>query len=250
SAVIYSILSAQNPLLSGDSQILLTEIAGRYNLTPLVCLPAFVILILPFFKLEIKKSMGISIITACAIAIFVQGTPPMTMASQLIFGYTPPFESWFGDLIKGGGLLSMVNSAFVIIIAATYAGIIKEAHIFNGLDEFILKLSRSVGIFPATILVAISTALFSCNQTLCIMLTHQLMEGANKINDRYPLEIASDIANTAVVISPLIPWNIAVSIPLGMMNVGWGAIPFAFYLVLIPLTMCVKSIFHRAENQK
>lgn len=46
--------------------------------------------------------------------------------------------------------------------------------------------------------------------------------------------MTADIENTAVVISPLIPWNIAGLVPATSLMIGIGFIPFAFYLFLIP----------------
>jgi len=44
-------------------------------------------------------------------------------------------------------------------------------------------------------------------------------------------QLATDIENTAVVLSPLIPWNIAGLVPM----TDSGFIPYAVYLYLLPL---------------
>lgn len=47
--------------------------------------------------------------------------------------------------------------------------------------------------------------------------------------------LANDIENTAVVLSPLIPWNIAGLVPATILMTDSGFIPYAVYLYLLPL---------------
>ena len=75
------------------------------------------------------------------------------------------------------------------------------------------------------------TSLIACNQTLTIMLTHQLCRDT----EPNPVQLASHLENTAVVIAPLIPWSIAGTVPLTSVNASALCILTAFYLYLIPL---------------
>jgi Na+:H+ antiporter, NhaC family len=47
--------------------------------------------------------------------------------------------------------------------------------------------------------------------------------------------LALDIEDTAVVLAPLVPWNIAGAVPAAALTATAGFIPFAFYLYLIPI---------------
>lgn len=56
-----------------------------------------------------------------------------------------------------------------------------------------------------------------------------------------------DIEDTVVVIAGLVPWCIACSVPLAMLNVGIAAVPVAFYLWILPIC----SLFcHKKGNNK
>lgn len=48
-------------------------------------------------------------------------------------------------------------------------------------------------------------------------------------------EKALDMENSGIVISALIPWNIACSIPLKMMGAGSGAVIYAVFLYVLPI---------------
>jgi len=55
-----------------------------------------------------------------------------------------------------------------------------------------------------------------------------------------------DIENSAVVISPLVPWNIAAGVPAATLTATAGFIPFAFYLYLIPISnLIIKKLKNR-----
>jgi Na+:H+ antiporter, NhaC family len=70
---------------------------------------------------------------------------------------------------------------------------------------------------------------------LAILLTNQLISSTYKKQNRDKYELALDIEDTAVVLAPLIPWNIAGAVPAAALTATAGFIPFAFYLYLIPI---------------
>ncbi|MEL6250146.1 MAG: Na+/H+ antiporter NhaC family protein [Cyanobacteria bacterium J06626_23] len=89
--------------------------------------------------------------------------------------------------------------------------------------------------FAGTALTGLMSAAFGCTQTIAIVLTHQLTMSAYQRQQQSPQRVAVDLENTAVVISPLIPWNIAGLVPAVLLMVGPGFIPYAVYLYLVPL---------------
>lgn len=59
-----------------------------------------------------------------------------------------------------------------------------------------------------------------------------------------------DIANSGVVLSGLVPWSIAITVPLSMLGVGLEAIPCAALLYLIPLCyLPTKRFFRPGQNR-
>ena len=47
--------------------------------------------------------------------------------------------------------------------------------------------------------------------------------------------MAIDISNSGMIMAGLIPWSIAVAIPLSMLGVGAGALPYALLLYVLPV---------------
>ena len=63
----------------------------------------------------------------------------------------------------------------------------------------------------------------------------QLLEETYRARGQGGEELALDIENSGIVMAPLIPWNISVSIPLVMLGADASAIPYEVLLYAIPL---------------
>ncbi len=142
----------------------------------------------------------------------------------------------FADIIQGGGLYSMLKVSLIILISSTYSGIFKGTGLLNEIENLFEKLSSKITIYPATILSSIATAAFSCNQTLAVMLTHQFAYKSYEARRLSNYRLALDMENTVILISALIPWNIAGAVPAAALSADAGFIIYAFYLFLVPLT--------------
>ena len=83
-----------------------------------------------------------------------------------------------------------------------------------------------------------------CNQTIATILSEQLLGDMYKKRGASSQELASDIGNSLITICGMIPWSIACAVPLSMLDVGIGAIPFGVFLWLNPLCyIFTKKIF-------
>ena len=74
-----------------------------------------------------------------------------------------------------------------------------------------------------------------CNQSAGPVVADQLLEETYRARGQGGEELALDIENSGIVLSPLIPWNISVSIPLAMLGADMSAIPYEILLYAIPL---------------
>lgn len=245
SAVIYLVISFVYPLNFHDNSMEL-EILKAFKINIFVLLPALSILVFSFFKINVKLSMLTSICIAALLGILMQQSTVLDIFRYVITGYEMDSSSLLYAIIKGGGILSMLKVSIIVIISSAFSGIFEGTGILDSLDNIISKANTRYELFITTIIVSIATAVFGSTQALAIILTDQLVKKTynNKGFNNY--ELAVDIENTAVLISPAIPWNIAGLVPATTLGVGIGFIPFAFYLFSVPvfnlLSMKVKEI--------
>ena len=86
SAAIYAIIG----LLADKKDVTLgigEKFAEEFNLSPVVLIPAAVIIVLSVFKVNVKITMLVSIAAAVPISLFLQKTAPLTLLKFIFTGY-------------------------------------------------------------------------------------------------------------------------------------------------------------------
>lgn len=234
SVIFYIVISLKGPIAVSNSSMG-DEIARLFNINIIVLIPAFIILLLSAFKVDVRISMVISIIAASIISILLQNRSFIDVLRYILMGYEMNYDSPLKAIIKGGGLVSMLKVAIVVFISSAFSGIFEGINILAFMEKIFQKAKKRHQLLFLTTLVSIAAAGFGCSQAIAVILTHQLVKKVYDESHREKYETAIDIENTAVVISPLIPWNIAGLVPATTLMVGHEFIPYAFYLYIIPV---------------
>jgi len=230
---VYLVLSISNPIAVTDN-ILLTEIPKVFNLNSFVLLPAFIILLLSLLQIEVKITLVFSIITSLIIGIFLQKYSLTQLLNYAVYGFDLGIASPLTSILKGGGIIAMLKVSIVVIISTALAGMIAGTRVLETVEVFLEKSKSRSRLFLGTLVVGTAAAAFGCTQTIAILLTQQLVqESYHKKLDNY--QLALDLENTVVVISPLIPWNIAGLVPATILMTDWKFIPYTFYLYFLPI---------------
>ncbi|MBR4904174.1 MAG: hypothetical protein IKZ53_05845 [Selenomonadaceae bacterium] len=217
--------------VSGWTEIDATEIFARaFTIRPEVLIPAILIVVLSLFKLRVQLMMSASILASAVIAIFIQGAEIGELLKISMFGFYPDDEE-LAKILSGGGIISMTNVIAIVCLSSCYAGIFGATGFLNSLQKILLETGKKFFPFAGIFIAAIVTSMISCNQTLAIMLTHQLCQNVEPRADI----LAIHLENSAVVISPLIPWSIAGTVVLTPLDAPTFALLAAWYLYLIPL---------------
>lgn len=207
-----------------------TEIFKQnYNLNIIVIIPAILIIILSILKINVKKTMLLSIVVSFIIAMFSQKENIVSLINCCIYGYHHPNEK-LNLMMKGGGILSMVNVGLIVGISSSYSGIFKETKMLLSLKKYLKDFSKKTSNYFVIFLSSIVSGAIACNQSLGIILTNELCE---EIVDKQKRAII--LENTVILLTGLIPWNTAMVVPLKTLDVGVMSGLFAFYLYFLPL---------------
>lgn len=219
--------------------------AAEFNLHAFAVVPAVVILVLSFFKVKTKYALLASLVSAFIVSVTVQDMELGNSLRTLILGYEAETEA-LRHMMNGGGLVSMLNATAIVCISSAYSGIFAATGLLHSLKEKIASLGRKATPFGATMITSALTSLISCNQTLAIILTHQLCDGMEKDKNT----AAISLENTAVVISPLVPWSIAAAVPLTSSGAPTASILTAVFLYILPLWSFLVALHkNRKENR-
>lgn len=217
--------------------------ADNFNLHPAVIIPAVIIVLFSLFKINVKITMSVSIVCGMLVCAFVQDIPFAEILRMTVFGYAP-VKSDVASLLSGGGMVSMANAFLIVCISACYSGMFEGTGLLRSVHGVLIKVSNKLTPFGCVFVTSILSSLISCNQTLAIMLAHQLCSDTEKDNSK----MAYYLENTAVVMAPLVPWSIAVSVPLTSIGAPSACILTACYLYLVPLYNLVLSFIKKKRK--
>ena len=201
----------------------------NYNLNIVVIVPAILIIILSLFKVNVKKTMLVSIVISFIIAIFFQKESVTSLVNYCVYGFHHSNEK-LNSMMKGGGILSMLNVGLIVAISSSYSGIFKETKMLVLMKKYLKEFSEKTSNYFVIFLSSIISGAIACNQSLGIILTYELCE---ELEDKQNMAII--LENTIVLLAGLIPWNIAMAVPLKTIDIGLMSGLFAFYLYFLPL---------------
>ena len=229
----------------GEIPDLSTMFSSEFNLHWASVIPAVVILVLSLLRVKVRYAMLASIASALVVGLTVQGVEILEFLKIMILGFKAETAE-IKHMIDGGGLVSMLKSAAIVCLSSAYSGIFSATGLLHSLKEKTELLSKKITPFGATMITSIFTSLISCNQTLAIILTHQLCEG----NEKNSGNAAIDLENSAVVISPLVPWSIAGAVPLASAGAPTASLLLAGYLYILPIFTFIVSLIRRRKEKK
>lgn len=231
--------------------------AKEFSLSPWCILPAVLMIILSTLRVQSSRVLLLSALAALPFALVIENRSLADVLRAVVFGFhahTPELA----PMINGGGLLSMLNVFWIVVIAGCYAGIFKETGMLTPLKSAVERIAARTNSFFATLVASCVTACVVCNQTLTIILTHQLTENldtdsapsttklcdADKSSDM-PTTIvkneshALDLYDTAVTVIALVPWSVATAMVLAAANAPASSVLCACFLYLLPICRLV-----------
>lgn len=247
STLVYLALSLLNPVQIAASSLAL-EIEKVVEINRIVLLPAIALLILSLFRVEVKLTLLISMITALAIGVGIQGCSLTQLLEFMMLGYSLEETTPLREILSVGGVVSMVKVSMIVIVSSALAGILAGTRTLLVIKVLLNQGKSRSDLFLGTTAISLASAAFGCTQTMAILLTQQLVQDKYEQEQIDNYQLAVDLENTAVVLSPLIPWNIAGLVPATLLMTDSGFIPYAFYLYLLPLFSLIR--FKLSESTK
>ena len=222
---------------AGAANVDAKEIFARtFTITPTVLIPAVLIVVLSLARLRVQLMMLASILACVVVAIQIQGAEIFELLKVAAVGYYPSDEE-LAKILSGGGIISMVSVVAIVCLSGCYAGIFQATGFLNRLQSLLLALGKKFSSFASVLTAAVVTNMAACNQTLAIMLTHQLCRPVEPRAEIFAIQLE----NSAVVVAPLIPWAIANVVPLTLINAPPTSLFAAWYLWLIPICQLLKN---------
>lgn len=275
---VYVVLSLANPISHVDGT-LVASFEEEFVLSMWAFVPAVVMLVLPLLKVSVLISMGLSILCAVLTAWLVQEVSIFEVLKICIFGYQAQGEG-LGAILNGGGLVSMLEIVFILLISSSYSGIFSGTGLLDELQEKLSRACTRFGRFTVMLMMSIGTAAVFCNQTIATLMCCDLLKkpylevgsspeasaessaetsdeagcavpsaDGSTASEASMTELAIDMENSVILIACFIPWSIGCSVPLSFFGADFHSLPFAIYMYAVPIFWLLMKKRWFAEKQ-
>lgn len=234
SIAFFSMISFMYPLRSSGNGFS-NLISKSFAINIFALIPAITIIVLAFFRVNVKLSMFISIIIAFLISIFMQHQTVIDCLRFIVSGYSMKDKNALNSIIKGGGIISMIKTSIIVLIPSAFAGIIEDSEMLRGIEAITEKAATRYEIYKNVAITSVITSVIGCSQTFAVILTCVLNKKAYHDKNIDNSVMAVDLENTAIMISGLFPWNLALLAPMLLLGADSSCIPFLFYIYAVPV---------------
>jgi len=238
-----------------EIETLKSSLQSEFNIGLHLLLPLILMLALVYKKFPAYPSIVISALAGALLALLFQPDAVAKLAGgsegldgklillkgiwiSLFDGYTSNSGNDFLDaLLSKGGMSSMLNTVWLIMVALGFGGVLERTGILNFLLNLALKGVKSTGsLITTTVLTCVGTNVLAADQFIAVALPGRMYKDEYERHGLSRLNLSRTLEDSATITSALIPWNTCgayMSATLGVATLSYA--PFAFFNLLCPL---------------
>jgi NhaC family Na+:H+ antiporter len=170
---------------------------------------------------------------------------------SLFDGYTSNSGNEFLDaLLSKGGMSSMLNTVWLIMVALGFGGVLEHTGILTFLLKLALKGVTSTGsLILTTVATCIGTNILAADQFIAVALPGRMYKDEYERRGLSRLNLSRTLEDSATITSALIPWNTCgayMSATLGVATFSYA--PFAFFNFLCPIVAVIYGFYNIAQK--
>lgn len=227
---------------------ILSTVSTEFNLSPILLLPAIVVVVLILMKKSTLPVFVTGIAVGALVAIFVQGRGFVEVANIMYNGYVSDTGIAIVDkMLSRGGMTSMLGTIGLLISAAIFGAPLRTAGVIDVLLDYVRKIAKNSKIMTTGVLI-LHAGFFTI--TGAYYVSYPVI--GSMVKDMYP-EYGLDKKNlmrilldTGTGLAPLIPWATTgayTAATLGVHNMDFAAFaPMLWLSILISLVMGITGI--------
>lgn len=254
SGLIYYFIGKKYSSVLANSNVndFTSAINHNFVVSPILLLLPLSIIILSFLGMKMVKAASLAITAGIVVSITLQKTNFNDIIVAIFNGYRVNTTSVeLNSVLVSGGMSSMVEVLLIIAGAISLSSIFQETGLIipiieritskiKSREELILKTG-----FISSALTAIS------DQTVGIILPGKLLKNKHRELGIENATLARTIADTGIIIAPLIPWNVNslfIFITTGIPTLAYA--PYAVLCYISPIITFVFTYLYRFQSRK
>ncbi|KXG76586.1 Na+/H+ antiporter NhaC family protein [Thermotalea metallivorans] len=202
----------------------------------MMLIPPLMIMVMAIFRFPMLHSLIVGLLASLGIILFQQQFSFSQILEAALLGFQHPIPE-VSAILSGGGLLSMKNVILIIASSTALNGILDGTRMIEPLiHKFIAKTKNSGDLILRTSFLSFIIAVITCNQTLAVIIPGKFLQKVFREHQISLNTLARTIADSGIVLVPLIPWNVNGVIITAMFGISISAFaPYALLTYLTPL---------------
>ncbi len=268
SGVIYLVigLARDTGTTALDASEVQDAISAHFNINVLAFTPIALILVLAYLRFTAFMSLMLPAIFAVFLAAFTQHDLVVALADD------PSLSSFraslnvaidtlgngfqlnsgveaLDDLFAGGGIASMMNTIWLIMMAASFGAVVDHTGMLGRIMEPIIRLVKGkLSLIVVTMLSSMGLNGVMADPYGSALLGSRMFTDSYREQEVKPVTLAVAMSSSGTALSHIIPWNLLGAIlatTLGLGVVEWA--PYAFTAYLAPLGAIAVILVYRSR---
>lgn len=210
-----------------------------FTINPLLLLPPVVVIVAVALKMPAIPGIVLGIVTGAIVGMIFQPECSLgTLFSCGMNGFsceTGIYE--IDELLNSGGLMNMMFSISMTIIAMMFGGIMEDTHQLEVIVDKVKTLAKNpAGLVALTEVTCVASNATMPEQYISIVVPGRMYAEEYKKKGLHPATLSNALESAGTVTSALIPWNTCGVFILGTLNIGVAQYaPYAVFNWLMPL---------------
>ena len=248
--VIFGVLGASQ--YSGGeadlSKVVLYEdsIADIFNINPMLLLPPVIVIVAVALKVPAIPGIALGILAGAVVGVIYQPDCSIgTLFECGMNGYVcaTGIEE-IDDLLSSGGLMNMMFSVSMTIIAMMFGGIMEATHQLEVIVDKIKGLVKGpAGLVGLTEVTCVVSNAVMPEQYISIVVPGRMYAEEYKKRGLSATSLSNALESSGTVTSALIPWNtcgVFITSTLGISAIQYA--PYAFFNWLMPIGCFILAV--------
>ncbi len=266
--IIFLFIGGSGGATPAEIDALKESLQSEFNIGLHLLLPLLLMLGLVYKKFPAYPAIIVSALAGAVLALFFQPDTVVKLAGDvegiskpfimlkgiwisLFNGYTSNSGNEFLDaLLSKGGMSSMLNTVWLIMVALGFGGVLEHTGILTYLLKYALRGVTSTGtLITTTVATCISTNILAADQFIAVALPGRMYKDEYVKHGLSRLNLSRTLEDSATLTSALIPWNTCgayMSATLGVATFSYA--PFAFFNYLCPVIAVIYGFNNIAQK--
>lgn len=209
--IIYYIIGAKYTAVDYSNLILYKEaISQGFNTSPILLLLPVIVLTLSVAGVYSLLTIGIGLTVGGIFSVVFQKMSVVEVLKGVIFGYhgaTPSAK--LNSMLVSGGMISMIEVILIVLGGVILVKLFQYSNILVPImDKLMSGVKSRTSLIFRTGLMSMLLTVVTCDQTVGIILPGSVLQDKYKEFKLDFTVLTRTIADTGVIIAPLLPWDV------------------------------------------